>query len=177
MDSSSHVIDSSSKYNSKDKILKQKRKRQKNSKIDNKTRQLLVNLIKSKKFKLKDIALFLNMNYSTAKTIARVYREENRITRKYKLKQSDFSEEKNNIDSDIHTKIRNQTNLKQENNINFMQKNLTQSKKFTEFVELFCHFFEIFMNVDHVNKLIIDNLETLNSLLQVSSILQGIFKK
>ena len=58
-----------------------KRRKTVYTKIDNETRKNLVMML-SKKYLLKDAALHLNMNYSTAKTILRVFRNEIRMIKK-----------------------------------------------------------------------------------------------
>lgn len=54
------------------------------NKVDNSTRLKLVKLVENKKTKLKDASNILGINYSTVKTIMRLYRTENRIYRKKK---------------------------------------------------------------------------------------------
>jgi hypothetical protein len=52
------------------------------SKVGNEKRMALLNMVKIQGKSLKDAANILNINYSTAKTILRVYRIENRILKK-----------------------------------------------------------------------------------------------
>jgi hypothetical protein len=52
------------------------------SKVGNEKRLALLNMVKTQGKSLKDAASLLNINYSTAKTILRVYRVENRILKK-----------------------------------------------------------------------------------------------
>ena len=51
-------------------------------KVDNKKRLLLLKLVKDEKKSLKEAANYLGINYSTAKTILRVFRIEKRILKK-----------------------------------------------------------------------------------------------
>ena len=54
------------------------------NKVENESRLKLVNLVEKNDMKLKDAAKLLHINYSTVKTIMRLYRTENRIYRKKK---------------------------------------------------------------------------------------------
>jgi len=54
------------------------------NKIDDTTRLKLVKLVEIRKIKLKEASKILQINYSTVKTIMRLYRSENRILRKKK---------------------------------------------------------------------------------------------
>jgi hypothetical protein len=54
------------------------------NKVDNSTRLKIVRLVEISKKKLIDVSIILGINYSTVKTIMRLYRSENRIFRKKK---------------------------------------------------------------------------------------------
>lgn len=81
-----------------------KRRKTVYTKIDNETRTKLVKMMLSNKYLLKDAAQYLNINYSTAKTILRVFRNEKRmIKKKYhnKTKKSELAQKKILIDNSI----------------------------------------------------------------------------
>lgn len=69
-----------------------KRRKTVYSKIDNETRTKLVKMMLSNKYLLKDAAQYLNINYSTAKTILRVFRIEKRMIKKKYHKMTKKSE-------------------------------------------------------------------------------------
>merc|ERR1712151_108349 len=64
------------------KILKKKTRRSKYEKVDNSLRQKLIDLVCFSNILLKDAASILGINYSTAKTILRIFRTEKRISKK-----------------------------------------------------------------------------------------------
>jgi hypothetical protein len=58
------------------------------SKVDNRTRMMLLKMVKEEGISLKSAANVLKINYSTAKTILRVFRLENRILKKSSYKKN-----------------------------------------------------------------------------------------
>lgn len=64
------------------KPIKRTRKKSSYRKINNENRQKLIEMVYLKDFLLKDAAKMLNINYSTAKTILRIFRMEKRISKK-----------------------------------------------------------------------------------------------
>lgn len=69
------------------------------NKVDNNKRLLLLKMVKEEGQSLKNAAHILKINYSTAKTILRVFRLENRILRK-----SSYKKGRTRINSDVTTK-------------------------------------------------------------------------
>ena len=69
-------------------LLKIKRKRKKTAyhKVSNEKRKRLVDLVLLKHYYLRDAANILEINFSTAKTILRIFRLEKRIKKKNDLK-------------------------------------------------------------------------------------------
>lgn len=75
------------------------RKRAKYKPVDNFLREKLINLVQNEKLQLKQASDILNLNYSTAKTIVRVWKRENRVAKKKKKK--NFITAKSKYPSDI----------------------------------------------------------------------------
>ena len=84
------------------------------SRIDNSLRLKLISSILEKRFFLKDIALKLNIKYSTAKTILRTYRLENRILKKTYTNNKN-NQNANQIENKSKVNVFNHLKLKIEN--------------------------------------------------------------
>lgn len=89
-------------------------------KIDNDKRLELLRLVRDEKRTLKEASEILKINYSTAKTIIRVYRKEKRIFKKSALKNIDYMPEAQLFPQDNYS-------LHHQNQIQF-QKSESQSK-------------------------------------------------
>lgn len=66
-------------------FISKKRKRAKYRSVDNTLRKQLINLVQNEKIQLKQASQNLNINYSTAKTIVRIWKRENRVMKKTKI--------------------------------------------------------------------------------------------
>ena len=66
-------------------------------KVDNRKRLLLLRMVKDEKKSLKEAASCLGINYSTAKTILRVFRIEKRILKKTSITNQSNNEDKLNL--------------------------------------------------------------------------------
>lgn len=84
-------------------------------KVDNKKRLLLLKLVKDEKKSLKEAANYLGINYSTAKTILRVFRIEKRILKKTSTQH--HNEDKLNLTSSTSSTVY-QSNINDNNNNN-----------------------------------------------------------
>lgn len=78
------------------------------SKVGNEKRMTLLNMVKLNGSSLKDAANFLGINYSTAKTILRVYRIENRILKKTPYQKKS---RKNTLSSSVSKTVSNGNNF------------------------------------------------------------------
>eukprot|EP01016_Furgasonia_blochmanni_P031783 TRINITY_DN327_c0_g1_i2.p1 TRINITY_DN327_c0_g1~~TRINITY_DN327_c0_g1_i2.p1 ORF type:complete len:266 (+),score=72.34 TRINITY_DN327_c0_g1_i2:79-798(+) len=70
------------------KIAKPRSKRNNYNKITNQVRDKFVHLVESRRLNMRQAALFLGINYSTAKSIMNVYRQEYRTRRKNKCRKT-----------------------------------------------------------------------------------------
>lgn len=71
------------------------------SKVDNEKRIQLLHLVKEKGKSLKEASQFLDINYSTAKTILRIYRIEKRILKKSSIVLSNQTESEGLPDNEL----------------------------------------------------------------------------
>ena len=88
--------------------IKRTRKKSNYCKVSNEARQKLIELVYLKEYLLKDAAKALNINYSTAKTILRIFRLEKRVEKKnadedkdLKLYINDYISREHNIQEDL----------------------------------------------------------------------------
>jgi hypothetical protein len=101
------------------------------NKVDNEKRMVLLSMVKDEGKSLKEASNLLNINYSTAKTILRVYRIEKRILKKSPQVQMDTKERRKRCFSMSELSLSQGSNNLSQENITQTQNNPLQNGEFS----------------------------------------------